>query len=78
VTKREKQLEQFLRNPAATPYRVIEKLLIQAGFQKAQAAGSHIKFRHPASQWNLIIAIHGSDCKPYLKKQAAEAIKSVI
>ena len=76
MTQQDKLLAKFLRQPTALAYREIEKLLLTHGFAKAQAAGSHVKFRRENMPMNLIIAVHGGDCKNYLKKQAAVALKT--
>lgn len=76
INRQDKLLTKFLEKPNSLSYREIEKLLIAHEFTKAQAAGSHVKFRRKNMPNNLIIAVHNGDCKDYLKKQAAIAIKT--
>jgi len=78
MTQQDKLLAKFLDQPSSLPYTKIDKLLLAHGFVKAQAAGSHVKYRHENMPVNLIIAVHGGDCKDYLKKQAATALKKYI
>jgi predicted RNA binding protein YcfA (HicA-like mRNA interferase family) len=78
MVRKEKLLEEFLRNPNSLRYYEIEKLLLYLGFTKANIRGSHIKFRHHLLERNLIIPIHDGDCKIVYKQMIAKIIKLKI
>ena len=75
MTKKEKLLEKFMSNPSSLHYSDIEKILIEKGFEKIPAKGSHQKFKHPSLSSDLIIPIHNNDCKEFYKKLAMKIIK---
>ncbi|MFA6023766.1 MAG: type II toxin-antitoxin system HicA family toxin [Candidatus Gracilibacteria bacterium] len=75
MTKIEKRLKKFFRNPDSLKYYEIETLLYQFGFQKLEAKGSHTKFILQNPPYRLIIPIHGHDCKPFYKIKTARILK---
>ncbi len=76
MTSTVKLLEKFLNHPDSLRYREIEKLLIQLGFEKNEARGSHKKFKHPNLSTNLIIPVNNNDCKTFYKNLIAKIIKT--
>ena len=64
-------------SPISLRYSEIEKLLIHFGFKKIFTKGSHIKFKHPKLENDLIIPIHNNDCKDFYKKQASKFIHKI-
>jgi len=76
MTKIDKLIEQFLRNPSSLSYSKIEKILLHFSFKKINAKGSHNKFKNPAIKYDLIIPVHNKDCKKFYKKLALKIIKS--
>ncbi len=78
MTKRDKALERFLKNPELTHFRRIEIILENLNFEKAGLKGSHYKFRHKEVKTNLIVPIHHGDCKKHYKRLIAKTIKKKI
>jgi predicted RNA binding protein YcfA (HicA-like mRNA interferase family) len=77
MANKRKLLEKFLHNPAGVHYRDLEQILNYLGFEKVPAKGSHIKFKHPVDKRDLIIPVHGNDCKAFYKQLAAKIIKNL-
>lgn len=75
MTQRDKTIKQFLAHPDNFKYTQIETMLINLGFNKIQAKGSHVKFKHTRVPHDLIIPVHSNDCKLYYKKQIIQLIK---
>lgn len=75
MTKKGKLLRKFMEDPSSLHYRDIEKILIEKGFEKIAAKGSHQKFKHPTLSSDLIIPMHNKDCKEFYKKLAMKIIK---
>lgn len=72
-----KKVEKFLKNPTSTKYPDLENILIYFGFQKIKAKGSHIKFKHPKLQHDLIIPVHNGECKGFYKEESKKQIKKI-
>ncbi len=75
MTKINKDIQRFLERPASLRYAQIQKILLYLGFEKIDAKGSHIKFKHPALDHDLIIPLHDNDCKDFYKKLASKIIR---
>jgi predicted RNA binding protein YcfA (HicA-like mRNA interferase family) len=75
MTKINKQIIAFLKNPNSSRFIQIEKVLIHIGFTRVQAKGSHVKFKHAKLTADLIIPVHNNDCKNFYKTLVAETIK---
>lgn len=71
-------MRKFLENPDTVAYWKIEKLLINLGFEKIEAKGSHKKFKHKLTPNDLIIPVHGNDCKSFYKFLAAKIIEQYL
>lgn len=78
MTRIEKKVEQFIKNPASIEYRDLEQVLIRLGFEKIQAKGSHMKFKHARLQKDLIIPVHNGKCKDFYKKEARKRIGKLL
>lgn len=78
MTKIEKIIKQFLNQPTSLHYNDIERILLNFGFEKINAKGSHNKFKNPHLKYDLIIPIHNNDCKDFYKNSAAKIIKQLI
>lgn len=78
MTKNEKLIDNFLKNPEFTHFRKIEVILKNLNFEKASIKGSHCKFRHKELKTNLVVPVHHGDCKQYYKKLIAKIIKTKI
>ncbi len=78
MTSIEKLLLKFLNNPSGIRYSELERLLLSLWFEKVNAKGSHVKFKHKLLQRDLIIPVHGNDCKEFYKVYAAKIIKKFI
>lgn len=75
MNQKNKILEKFVRNPSSLKYKAIENILLHLGFIKIEAKGSHKKFKHFLIPNDLIIPVHGNDCKEFYKKYIAKIIK---
>jgi len=75
MTKLRKLFSKFCLNPANLHYSDIEKILLALKCIKISAKGSHVKFKHQFSKFDLIIPIHNHDCKEFYKKTALKFIK---
>lgn len=78
MTQREKFLVKFLKNPGSLSFSKIEILLINQGFEKIEAKGSHKKFKHRSLERDLIIPVHNADYKRFYKHLTAEFIKKLL
>lgn len=78
MTSLEKLFDKFLNRPASLSYIEIERVLIYVGFQKVLAKGSHMKFKHCDLKSDLVIPVHGNDCKSFYKIYAAKIVKKLI
>lgn len=78
MTSIEKLLLKFLNNPVGVRYLELERLLLNLEFEKVWAKGSHVKFKHKLLERDLIIPVHGNDCKDFYKTYAAKIIKKFI
>ena len=77
MSRIDKLVDKFLSNPTSVKYSELEKILIHFGFEKLNAKGSHMKFKHAALKGDLIIPIHNNDCKDHYKKEAKKAIEKI-
>jgi len=78
MTSIEKLFDKFLNCPTGLRYLEIERVLIYFGFQKILAKGSHVKFKHCDLKSDLIIPVHGNDCKNFYKIYSAKIVKKLI
>jgi len=74
MTRKNKLLKRFLRNPQALKYREIETILLDLGFSKRTAKGSHVIFSFPEHSIIEIVSVHNNDCRPSYKKAIAKII----
>ena len=77
MSKIDKKVEKFLKNPTSCKYSDIEIVLIYFGFEKINAKGSHLKFKHLRLQSDLVIPLHNNECKDFYKMEAQKRIKEV-
>ena len=75
MTNKNKLIKVFLDNPYSLKYHDIELILLDFGFKKRQAKGSHVKFTHSKIKESIIISIHNNNCKGGYKKRIAKFIK---
>ena len=47
MTQRDKLYEKFMRDPSSISYMELQKILGWYEFEKIQAKGSHVKYKHP-------------------------------
>jgi predicted RNA binding protein YcfA (HicA-like mRNA interferase family) len=74
MSKYDKLIKKLLESPTSLRYSEIEKILIHFKFQKKQAKGSHVKFKHIEIN-DIIIPVHKNDCKDVYKKYVKNIIK---
>jgi len=67
-----------MKNPANVSYKDLQKILGWYEFEKIEAKGSHVKYKHRLFDRDLIIAVHKNECKQYMKKEAHRRIKIII
>lgn len=72
-----KLVEKFFGNPASVTYGDLKNILAHFGFEKIQAKGSHVKFKHSRLSYDLIIPVHNNECKDFYKKQARKQVKKI-
>jgi len=77
MTQRDKLYDKFMRDPSSISYKDLQKILGWYEFEKIEAKGSHVKYKHPLFERDLIIAVHKNDCKSYMKKEAQHRIKII-
>ncbi len=77
MTRKQKVVDQFLKNPTAVSLSQIEYILIAHGAVRIEAKGSHVKWKHSAVARDLIIPVHNNDCKDFYKKEALKFIKEI-
>ncbi|MDX9970379.1 MAG: type II toxin-antitoxin system HicA family toxin [Candidatus Gracilibacteria bacterium] len=77
MTRNEKLISRFLAQPTNLSYNEIEKVLILFDFEKIHTKGSHNKFKHPKSKYDLVIPVHNNECKDFYKKLASKTIKEL-
>jgi len=77
MTNLDKLVNKFQNKPESLKYKDIEKILINFGFEKIQAKGSHIKFKHIKTENDLVIPIHNNECKNFYKKQVLKIIRKL-
>jgi predicted RNA binding protein YcfA (HicA-like mRNA interferase family) len=77
MTRIDKKIEKFLNDPCSIKYPDLENILIYFGFAKINAKGSHVKFKHHKLKFDLIIPVHGGECKDFYKREAKKQIKKI-
>jgi len=74
MSRFERLLNRFLKNPDSIKFKKIEKILLHLKFQKAGIKGSHHTFSHPLIHQTFSIPVHSNDCKKVYKKEIAKLI----
>ena len=74
MSKIQKLTGKFLINPKSLRFRHLEKVLINLGFLKIAAKGSHTKFKHEKLAHDLVIPVHNNDCKDFYKELAKKLV----
>lgn len=77
MSKIDKKVEKFLKNPTSCKYSDMEIVLIYFGFEKINAKGSHVKFKHFQLQSDLVIPVHNLECKNFYKLEAKKKLKEI-
>ena len=70
--------KKFLQAPASVSYSDLQKLLLALGFEKIQAKGSHVKFKHRVFEIDIVVPVHNNECKEFYKKDIAKRLKNLI
>ena len=73
----QKLVEKFLKNPNSLSYSEIHKVLSYFNFEKIDAKGSHVKYKHSHFAYDLIIPVHNGDCKSFYKKEAMKRVQKI-
>jgi predicted RNA binding protein YcfA (HicA-like mRNA interferase family) len=77
MTQRDKLYQKFTQNPSSVSYKELQKILSWYEFEKIEAKGSHVKYKHPLFERDLIVAVHKNECKSYIKKEAHRRLKII-
>lgn len=77
MTQKEKLIEKFLKNPENLNFPKIEKILIDLNFEKINAKGSHVKFKHHKLNRDIVIPVHNNECKNFYKKELSKHINKI-
>ncbi|MCB9810554.1 MAG: type II toxin-antitoxin system HicA family toxin [Candidatus Nomurabacteria bacterium] len=78
MSKKDKLVEKFLNTPRSIKYSQLLVILEYLEFEKIQAKGSHIKFKHYKLTKDLIIPVHNNECKDFYKEQAKSFIREIM
>ncbi|MEZ4103704.1 MAG: type II toxin-antitoxin system HicA family toxin [Candidatus Paceibacterota bacterium] len=78
MSKKDKLVEKFLNNPKSVKYSQLLMILEYLEFEKIQAKGSHVKFKHYKLTKDLIIPVHNNECKDFYKEQAKSFIREIM
>jgi len=78
MSKTEKLIAKFLKNPGSLHYSEVDKILIHYGFTRVPAKGSHVKYKHQHLQHDLVIPVHDGDCNKFYKEMARKLIRSLL
>ena len=74
----EKLLKKFADNPSNVKYVDIEKVLGVLNFERIPTKGSHVKWKHYALSFDIVIPVHNNECKNFYKEQVYKQIKELI
>ena len=77
MNQRDKLYQKFTQNPSSVSYKELQKILSWYEFEKIEAKGSHVKYKHPLFERDLIVAVHKNECKSYIKKEAHRRLKII-
>lgn len=75
MTKQEKLLETFLKNPTSLKAKDIIKILEQNRFLLLGVIGSHHTYKN--GKYKITLPIHHNDCKEIYKKKALKLFKQM-
>jgi len=75
MSRQEKIILKFLKNPVSLKFKEIEKILLSFEFEKIQGKGSHIRFKTLDLRIELVFPVHNNDCKDVYKKEAKKVIE---
>ncbi len=78
MSQMEKLLQKFIKAPHTVRYADIERILIHIGFEKIQAKGSHVKWKHKDLSSDIIVPVHNNECKRFYKQQIQKQIYCFI
>lgn len=75
MSAKDKLIVKFLKSPKSIRYEQLEIILSSFGFERVSTKGSHVKFKHPKLEENIVISVHGKDCKSSYKKIVCKILK---
>ncbi|NIA01796.1 MAG: addiction module toxin, HicA family [Nitrospirae bacterium] len=75
MTRKDRLLKKFLKNPDSLKFNEIEKLLLHFGYRRVRINGSHYRYRHRLSRDLLTFPVHHNNCK---RKYKIELVKLII
>jgi len=77
MTRISKKVEKFYEEPETTKYPDLVDILIHHGFEKISTKGSHVKFKHPQIDADMVIPVHDGECKNFYKREALKKLKKL-
>ena len=78
MTKIQKKVEKFFKNPTSCKYLELKEILLYFGFEQINTRGSHVKYKHSGLRFDLVIPVHSNECKDFYKKQTKKKIKEIL
>ena len=77
MTKKKKLVDKILTNATSLKLPQIITILEHEGSIQIQAKGSHVKFKHPKLNVDLVIPVHNKDYKNHYKEQAKKFLETI-
>lgn len=77
MTRIGKKVEKFNQKPESVKYSDLVEILAYYGFEKINAKGSHVKFKHHQLESDMVIPIHNGECKNFYKKEVLKKVKQI-
>lgn len=74
----EKLFKKFQSKPKSLKYKELVKVLLYLGFEKIEAKGSHVKFKHHKLRNDIIVPVHNGECKGFYKEQVLKQVQSLM
>jgi len=78
MSRIEKLLKKFQTKPESVRYTDVETILLHVGCEKISVKGSHVKFKHRALRFDIVIPVHKGECKSFYKRQALKQISKLL
>jgi len=77
MTQKNKLVDMFKRNPESISLKKITKILDIVGYEEVRIKRSHVVYKKFGCV-DVVIPVHGNDCKPFYKRQIYKIIKHLL